>query len=97
RRPEHAHADQRNRAGAWLASRAICLSTHSPPEWIQVQIKSALDEKMMVLDFWAHGMDIALKFTDEQIKAVRGLKEAIDATSVLPAAIGWDDETEETE
>ncbi|MBO1908512.1 hypothetical protein J4G37_26945, partial [Microvirga sp. 3-52] len=42
--PEHAHADQRNRAGAWLASRAICLSTHSPPEWIQVQIKSALGD-----------------------------------------------------
>jgi hypothetical protein len=57
----------------------------------------SLDEKMMVLDFWAHGMDIALKFTEEQIKAVRGLKEAIDATSVLPAAIGWDDEAEEIE
>jgi hypothetical protein len=57
----------------------------------------SLDEKMMILDFWAHGMDIALKFTEEQIKAVRGLKEAIDATSVLPAAIGWDDEAEEAE
>jgi hypothetical protein len=54
-----------------------------------------LDEKMMVLDFWAHGMDIALKFTEEQIRSVRGLKEAIDATSVLPAAIGWEDEAEE--
>ena len=42
RQPEHAHADQRNRAGAWLASCAISLSTHSPPEWIQAQIKSAL-------------------------------------------------------
>jgi hypothetical protein len=55
-----------------------------------------LDEKMMVLDFWAHGMDIALKFTEEQIRSVRGLKEAIEATSALPAAIGWEDDAEET-
>lgn len=54
-----------------------------------------LDEKMMVLDFWAHGMDIALKFTEEQIRSVRGLKEAIEATSALPAAIGWEDDAEE--
>ena len=51
---------------------------------------------MMVLDFWAHGMDIALKFTDEQIRSVGGLKEAIEATSGLPAAIGWEDDAEET-
>jgi hypothetical protein len=55
-----------------------------------------LDEKMMVLDFWAHGMDIALKFTEGQIRSVRGLKEAIEATSALPAAIGWEDDAEET-
>jgi hypothetical protein len=55
-----------------------------------------LDEKMMVLDFWAHGMDIALKFTEGQIRSVRGLKEAIEATSALPAAIGWEDDAAET-
>jgi hypothetical protein len=41
RRPEHAHANQENRAGAWLASRAIPQSTHRSPEWIQAQIKRA--------------------------------------------------------
>ena len=56
----------------------------------------SLDEKMMVLDFWAHGMDIALKFTEEQIRSVRGLKEAIEATSAPPAATGWEDDAEET-
>ncbi len=51
-----------------------------------------LEEQMMVLDFWAHGMDILLKFSPEKISAVPGLKEAIAAASVLPAAVGWGDE-----
>jgi hypothetical protein len=42
KRPEHAHADQENRAGAWLASCAIALPTHRRPHWIHAQIKSAL-------------------------------------------------------
>ncbi|MGO4574288.1 methyltransferase family protein, partial [Microvirga sp. 2TAF3] len=42
RQPEHAPADQANRAGAWLASWAISQSTHRSPQWIQAQIKSAL-------------------------------------------------------
>jgi transposase len=42
RRPERVRANQRNRTGAWLASRAISLPTQCLPQTIQAQIKSAL-------------------------------------------------------
>ncbi|MEE1613336.1 hypothetical protein [Microvirga sp. CF3016] len=54
------------------------------------------DEEMMILQFWAHGMDIAQKFSTEQIRAVPGLEEAIAAVSVLPKEIGWGDEPQKS-
>ncbi|UVF18882.1 hypothetical protein HPT29_020785 [Microvirga terrae] len=35
------------------------------------------DDEMMILQFWAHGIDIAQKFSAEQLRAVPGLEEAI--------------------
>jgi len=52
----------------------------------------ALDEELMILQFWAHGVDILHRFSQEQLQAVPGLKEAIDAVSKLPDEIGWGDE-----
>jgi hypothetical protein len=48
-------------------------------------------EIMLVLRFWARGMEILQNLTPEQIDAVPGLREAINSASELPAAIGWDD------
>lgn len=53
-------------------------------------------EEMMILQFWAHGMDIAQKFSTEQIRAVPGLEEAIAAVSELPKEIGWGDEPQKS-
>ena len=50
----------------------------------------------MILQFWAHGIDIAQKFSAEQLRAVPGLEEAIAAVSKLPREIGWEDEPQET-
>ncbi|WP_134498836.1 hypothetical protein [Microvirga pakistanensis] len=51
-----------------------------------------LKEELMILQFWALGRAILQKFSQEQIQAVPGLKEAIDAVSGLPGEIGWGDE-----
>lgn len=55
-----------------------------------------LDEEMMILQFWAHGIDIAQKFSADQLRAVPGLEEAIAAVSRLPREIGWGDEPQES-
>jgi hypothetical protein len=51
-----------------------------------------LDEELLILLFWAHGKDIARKFSVEKLQAVPGLEQAIEAISYLPVAIGWDGE-----
>jgi hypothetical protein len=51
-----------------------------------------LNEELMVLQFWAHGMDIRQKFSKEQIRAVPSLGKAIAAVSRLSDEIGWGDE-----
>ena len=50
------------------------------------------DDEMMILQFWAHGIDIAQKFSAEQLRAVPGLEAAIEAVLDLPKEIGWGDE-----
>ena len=52
-----------------------------------------LKEELMILMFWAHSIDIRRKLTPEQIRAVAGLEEIIEAASHLPDAIGWGDES----
>jgi hypothetical protein len=50
------------------------------------------EEDIMILQFWAHGIDITQKFSAEKLRAVPGLEEAIAAVSGLPREIGWSDE-----
>jgi hypothetical protein len=44
-----------------------------------MEVELGDSETMMVLRFWAQGVDILQKFTKEQVMAVPGLKEAIYA------------------
>jgi hypothetical protein len=58
----------------------------------QARVELTLEETMMVLDFWAHGMNILQTFPEEKIVAVQGLREAIEAISILPDSVGFGDE-----
>jgi len=60
------------------------------------KVELSLEERMMVLDLWAHGVDIRQKFTEDKIKVVPGLKEILDVTSALPGAVGWGDDPVDT-
>jgi len=51
-----------------------------------------LDDEIRILEFWAHGMNILQALSEEKIASVPGLKQAIEAVSGLPDAIGWGDE-----
>lgn len=55
----------------------------------------SLKEQLLILDFWAHGMDIRQEFGPEKLRAIPGLEEVILAVSKLPAQIGWGDEPDE--
>ncbi len=52
----------------------------------------SLDEELMILMFWAQGIDILQRLGKERVKAIPELQKAIEAVSHLPHAIGWDDE-----
>lgn len=46
----------------------------------------------MILLFWAQGIDILRRLSEQQLEAIPGLKKAIDAVSGLPDVIGWGEE-----
>lgn len=58
----------------------------------RAKAKLGLNEELMILQFWAQGIDILQMFSEEQLQAVPSLKRAIEATSGLPSEIGWGDE-----
>jgi hypothetical protein len=51
-----------------------------------------LNQEMMILQFWAQGIDILQTFSEDQLRAVPSLKKAIEIASRLPHEIGWGDE-----
>jgi len=52
-------------------------------------IKISPEKEIVILQFWAQAIDIMRDFTPEEIKSVKGLAEALEATRKLPEAIGW--------
>lgn len=60
-------------------------------------ISLSSNEQLMILEFWAHGTDILNQFTEEQIAAVPGLREAIEAVRTLPEQIGWGGTVDESD
>ena len=50
------------------------------------------EQERAVLRFWAQGADIARTFTREEIAAIEGLDDAIEAVFKLPGSLGWEDE-----
>lgn len=77
---------------ASLRSRSLRLSVSWGEAMARGQAKLSMEEQMMVLQLWAYSRDILRKFSEEQIEAVPGLRDAIDNASGLPEAIGWGDE-----
>jgi hypothetical protein len=57
----------------------------------RARVELSLEEELMILLFWAHGIDLARKLSQEQLQALPELKRAIDAVSGLPDVIGWGD------
>ena len=47
--------------------------------------------ELAVLGLWAAAMDVARRFSRQEIEALPELSRAIVAANQLPAAIGWDD------
>jgi hypothetical protein len=53
-----------------------------------------VEQELLLLQFWAIGVEILRKFTPDQLRSVPGVEEAIGYTSTIPTAIGWGDEPE---
>jgi hypothetical protein len=58
----------------------------------RANVELSLEQQLMILNFWAHGVDISRKLSTEQIQAVPGLRQALDAAAGLPDSIGWGEE-----
>ena len=58
----------------------------------RANVELSPDEELLILKLWVYGTDIRRTFREEQLEAVPGLREIVEAVSHLPDAIGWGDE-----
>ena len=59
--------------------------------------KLSPEKELVILQFWAQAVDILRSFSPEDVEAVRGLGQALEAARKLPDAIGWGEEEENPE
>jgi hypothetical protein len=54
------------------------------------------DLQLAILRFWAEAVSIVRNFRQSEIRAIPELAAAIKAAELLPSAIGWGDEDDDT-